>query len=190
MDPYADDSKECKAGAGREKEPCLAKKKDASFLQLYDCERTKLPKPDYGWRAMKQIYRPSFVWNHFVHYSTVTRRIVDAPNEKSALFIQRRPYERRTNELTEAFMIHTKTTHPSMTRNWKVLCKGTGEEERKKCPIGIPHNMSVQETGWPRTKDGLACNCFQHDRVQNEFVIKLQELLKTFSNPLKQSSLA
>jgi hypothetical protein len=182
MEPYTDASRECKVGHGGEEEPCLVKKKDISFLQVYDCERTELPKPDYGWRAMKQIYRPSFVWNHFVHYSTVTRRIQDAPQEKSPLFIQRHPFERRTNELTEAFMIHAKTTHPSSTRNWKALCSGTEESQRKKCPVGIAHSLSVPETGNPRTKDGHANNCFQHDRVQNEFVIKLRDLLQGMSS--------
>ena len=188
MEPYADDNKRCKAGRYGEEKPCLAKKRDITFLQAYDCERTTLPKPDFGWRAMKQIYRPSFVLNHFVHYSTVTRRIFEAPREMSPPFVQRRPYQRRTDELSEAFMIHAKTTHPSATLNWKALCRANGEQESKKCPVGVAHRLFGQAKQGEVSEDGLACNCYQHDRVQNEFVVKLHDLMQPILRRFQLSS--
>jgi hypothetical protein len=53
-----------------------------SYLATYNCEPTTHPKPHWAWRARKQIYRPDFVLNHFVHYSLVTRRILDNPEDE------------------------------------------------------------------------------------------------------------
>ena len=181
LEAYADESKECRRGPSESESCCLTKKKNATYLQAYDCERTTLPKPAYGWRAQKQIYRPDFVWNHFVHYSTVTRRIQEDPKEESPLFIQRRPYERRVDELKEAFMLHTKTTYPSATKSWKRFCQGVGDDEKKKCPIGVPYDMDLSAKALnesEQTKDGFARNCYPHRRIQDDLVFKLEELLR------------
>jgi len=165
----------------------LMKRDNITFLQTYDCEKS-LTKPDYGWRAKKQIYRPNFVLNHFVHYSTVTNRIHEAPNEDSPLYNQRRPYERRVDELKEAFMLHTKTTYPSATRNWIKSCKGQSEEDKKKCPVGIAYSFDpiegedLQQKENVRNKNGFAYNCYKHHRIQNELATKLQHLLQPFLN--------
>ena len=180
LQPFTDENRGCHINNSAEQADCLVKRSNVTYLQAYDCEKTTLPKPSFGWRAKKQIYRPSFVLNHFVHYSTVTHRIIEAPDEASPPFIQRRPYERRVDELTEAFMLHAKTTHPDSTKHWQNLCKGTGEEEKKKCPIGFAY---IQEengrvvAGSERTKDGYARNCYQHKRIQNGIVPKLEKML-------------
>jgi len=71
-------------------------------METYNCEPTRHPKPQtWAWRAKKQIYKPSFVWNHFVHYSVVTRLVEDKPFDDSGRFQVKAPYERRVNELTE-----------------------------------------------------------------------------------------
>lgn len=51
---------------------CLMKSDDKTYLETYNCEYIKSPKPERFARAMKQFYRPDFVLSHFVHYSTVT----------------------------------------------------------------------------------------------------------------------
>jgi hypothetical protein len=181
LEPYLDD-KDCMKGRSDDEPTCLVRRPNVTFLQAYDCERTTLPKPGYGWRAKKQIYRPEFVLNHFVHYSTVTRRLKESPYEDSPLFIQRYPYERRVDELTEGFMLHTKTTNPSSTRGWNQSCRGTLVSERKKCPIGF--SFLQNETGFvqneksPLTLEGYARNCYAHGRIQNDLVFKLEELLQ------------
>jgi hypothetical protein len=183
LQPFVDKSKGCDKSTSIEQAKCLSKQSNVTYLQAYDCERNPLPKPDFGWRAKKQIYRPSFVLNHFVHYSTVTRRIHDAPNEASPPFIQRRPYERRVNELTEGFMLHTKTTSPYATKQWRILCRKAGEEKQKKCPIGFPYTQDA--TGHvldesQTTNNGFVRNCYQHSRIQHGMVPKLEKLLKKF----------
>ena len=60
-----------------------------TFMETYNCEPTKHPKPQsYAWRAKKQIYRPDFVLNHYVHYSVVTRLVLDKPLESSMVRLQ------------------------------------------------------------------------------------------------------
>jgi hypothetical protein len=174
MEPFygGQDSKVC--GSTLEESVCLTKRNNASFLRAYDCEYTPLPKPDHGWRAQKQIYKPGFVLNHFVHYSTVTRRVLDAPDERSPPFIQFKPYERRVDELTEAFMLHTKTTPPSSTRHWGQSCREP--TEGSKCSVGVPWPLKGGNNS-SFNKDGLKYNCFQHSRIQTEFAVKLDRLM-------------
>jgi len=89
---------------------CLMKDPQISFMNTYNCEPTTHPKPQsWAWRAKKQIYRPDFVLNHFVHYSIVTRQILDRPRETSLRFYERAPFERRVNELTEVGPFHVST---------------------------------------------------------------------------------
>jgi hypothetical protein len=174
MDPYVGKEPECRSG------DCLAKQENATFLEAYDCEQTSLPKPDYGWRAKKQMYRPDFVLNHFVHYTTVTRRVHEAPKERSPAFVQGHPYERRVDELTEAFMLHTKTTNPSSTKDWQSKCRDP--KNPKNCPVGIPFPTLKTSRAGNHSANGLAHNCYPHERVQNEFKQKLEQLLRPLRN--------
>jgi hypothetical protein len=185
MEPFLDgDRSKCGAGTAEESQ-CLAKRGNATYLEAYDCEYTPLPKPDFAWRAQKQIYRPSFVLNHFIHYTTVTSRIHEAPKELSPPFIQRKPYERRVDELTEAFMLHTKTTAPPATQKWKYSCQGTND---KKCPVGIPFPNGVSSGAKTETEDGLAFNCYQHERIQNDLSIQLRGILEPLWNQYQESN--
>ncbi|KAG7346757.1 glycosyltransferase family 92 protein [Nitzschia inconspicua] len=180
MEPYVDD-KECKHFAGSA--TCLTKRRNVTFLQAYDCERTPLPKPEWAWRAKKQIYRPDYVLNHFVHYSTVTSRLRDYPQEISPPFIQRHPFERRVDELTEGFMLHTKTTYPIDTKGWDQYCRSTLDEKKKDCPIGFSHLQDEKgsvKTDEALTKEGFARNCYKHHRIQHDLISKLEELLKQY----------
>ena len=74
MLPYYDND-EC----GTEEKPkCLQKSPDTTNLELYNCDVENRPKPDWAQRAKKQIYRPSYVLSHYVHYSTITRGLVES----------------------------------------------------------------------------------------------------------------
>jgi hypothetical protein len=53
-------------------DPCVVPRQNETFLKVYNCNYIRPPLPDRFARAMKQIYRPSFVYGHFVHYTTVT----------------------------------------------------------------------------------------------------------------------
>ena len=71
-----------------EPDSCVVPKRDKTFLEVYNCEFIKPPKPDRCARAMKQIFKPNYVLSHYVHYSTVTKDIARlrkeyGPNEVS-----------------------------------------------------------------------------------------------------------
>jgi hypothetical protein len=44
------------------------------MLQAYNCDRQKPGKKETQMPAEKQLYRPDYVKQHFVHYSTITER--------------------------------------------------------------------------------------------------------------------
>ncbi|CAB9520216.1 Pfam:DUF23 [Seminavis robusta] len=54
---------------------CQEPMHNETFLKVYNCDYIKPPRPSRFARAMKQIYRPSYVLSHYVHYSTVTEDI-------------------------------------------------------------------------------------------------------------------
>eukprot|EP00980_Cylindrotheca_fusiformis_P020094 scaffold7169_cov107-Cylindrotheca_fusiformis.AAC.3 len=202
MEPFYDDDGTTTKECGRKSissAKCLAKRNNATFLQAYDCESTPLPKPDYGWRAQKQIYRPSFVLNHFVHYTMITQQIHETNEQQQRripAFIQRSPYERRVNELTEAFMLHTKTTGPHETVGWEKRCTSTNtttsRNDKVSCPIGIPWPINVVESeqdekpSW--NQDGWMYNCYQHDVIQNRLAPQLDKILKPLFEEFHKNS--
>jgi Glycosyltransferase family 92 len=176
MDPYRDNGKECRNNN------CVVKRENVTFLQTYDCERTPLPKPDYGWRAKKQIYDPTKVLNHFVHYSLVTTRILSL-KEPSNPFFAGQPYEIRVNEVDDVWMLHTKSTYPEATKRWEEECK-VGVKESKNCPVGIPHRLYGYDhySNGTSLKGRFINNCYPHSRIQEDLVPRLQQLLR----PLKE----
>mmetsp|Transcript_2619 Transcript_2619/g.4592 ORF Transcript_2619/g.4592 Transcript_2619/m.4592 type:complete len:165 (-) Transcript_2619:1445-1939(-) len=164
-------------------------------METYNCEPTTHPKPQaWAWRAKKQLYRPDFVLNHFVHYSVVTRHILDKPQETSPRFVERAPFERRVNELTEGFLLHTKTTGPEMTSKWREKCllKGNGTTKNSFCKVGIasPTTVLGDEANviMPRGDDTepsntFESNCYRHSRIINEWIPKLEAALQSQSKP-------
>ena len=146
-------------------------KPNVSFLETYNCDKVPFPKPGWSWRAKKQIFQPAYVLHHFVHYSLVTKRLLDFPNEKSGFFKEHSPYEKRVDEQNEAFMLHAKTTTPEATRNWRKLC-----QTKKDCPIGIPIPAGKEEGSID--SEGLEYNCYSHDRISLDFLPRLKKLLE------------
>ena len=145
MTPHKDD-RECKGSGDSDHPVCLAKNSSITYLETYNCEPTPLPKPeDWAWRAKKQIYRAAgYVLNHFVHYPMATVRINEHPDETSPRFKAKHPYEHRVNELTEGFMLHTKSTMPHHTVGWYSKCVASAD----KCPVGVPHPLVATEVLW------------------------------------------
>mmetsp|Transcript_10732 Transcript_10732/g.23779 ORF Transcript_10732/g.23779 Transcript_10732/m.23779 type:complete len:983 (+) Transcript_10732:105-3053(+) len=197
MVPYEGSSTACKveSNVNASKSMCLMKDPHKTFMETYNCEPTIHPKPQsWAWRAKKQIYCPDFVMNHFVHYSIVTRRILDKPLETSPRFAERAPFERRVNELTEGFLLHTKTTGPEMTSKWHEKCsrKGIGTTQTSSCKVGIPSSeilLGEENTNVLARGEGdghsiaFESNCYRHSIVMNEWVPKLEAAL-SLDNPI------
>mmetsp|Transcript_1154 Transcript_1154/g.2742 ORF Transcript_1154/g.2742 Transcript_1154/m.2742 type:complete len:203 (+) Transcript_1154:2250-2858(+) len=154
----------------------LVKDPNKTFLETYNCEPTVHPKPqEWAWRAKKQIYNPSHVLNHFVHYSVVSKQVLDNPMESSPRFVERKPFERRVDELNEGFMLHTKTTAPDKTRNWSEKCtRRGGGSQSKSCNVGIPSKQilgkldpAVSDTNSGNVVSVFESNCYRHQSVIN-----------------------
>lgn len=45
-------------------DPCIGPRNNETFLKVYNCDYIRSPRPSRFQRAMKQIYRTSFVLNH------------------------------------------------------------------------------------------------------------------------------
>ncbi len=151
-----------------------------------------LPKPDWAERAKKQIYRPSYVLNHYVHYSTVTRGTVMLYAEAKRRNInwpryygERTPSERRVDDLNEATMIHTKSSIPQETREHKVKCQKdyTMRNQYDKCRVGFaqPLDWKIGDKDF-RESDGFKYNCYPNPRLAKEFIPKLRSLLESLGN--------
>ena len=147
---------------------CIVKNPNTTFLETFNCENHVLPglKPK-TWCAKKQIYKPSYVLMHFIHYSPITlghwnnlhRRRHGA--EKG---------ERDSRELDELVMIHTKTKNVKKNVGWQSRCKFKCDE------VGFV---------WPRlandatkTSEGYKFNCWAYQTVDDIWVPRLEEAMR------------
>jgi len=106
--------------------------------------------------------------------------------------MERSPFERRVEEVTEGFLLHAKTTSPDMTANWKTKCPLKGDSSSNSCKVGIPSskllgvdNNNLQES-LPMKKDNnpisvtYEANCYPHFRVM-QLVPLLEQAMKRLS---------
>lgn len=162
---------------------CRAKKEEVTYLETYNCEFTPLPKPDWADRAKKQIYRPEYVLSHYVHYSTITKGILETysmQKDKKWDYWYREPNtsERFSDELNEAVMIHSKTTVPGNTKGFQKTCKnGKKMKWNEKCRLGfeIPNNNYEENA---TTSEGYVLNCYKNQKVSDYFVPMLKRKLR------------
>lgn len=134
----------------------------------------------------KQIYRPSYVWNHFVHYSTVTSDVARlhrdyGPNEKYIATVRGKEWERSSpevflDELKQGTLVHAKTVLPHETMYRSSICR---LNSTLPCSLGFECPAHVQFSDQLHTKnlfqddDGNFCNCWTNPRVEQVFAPKL-----------------
>ena len=189
------DQSQCKPPKSRhENEPdkCVAPRADKTFLEVYNCDFIKPPKPDRFGRAMKQIYKPNYVMSHFVHYSTVTRDIArlrkdHGPNEifiadtHSAKWESTMP-EVFLNELSEGTLIHSRSVLPHDTMRRTSECYLNSNYTCNlgyPCPDSVPFVDKLHKNNVFQDGNGSYCNCWRNTRVDDFFVPKLEALLTT-----------
>lgn len=174
--------------------PCIAPRKNATFLQVYNCDPVKRPHPEYLARAMKQIYRPDYVLSHYVHYSTVTKDLAtyfaDHPASKPGSNVSYiRSFRRKTwlarevflDELNQGMLIHARSVLPYETtyRNHSCYLNATFE-----CMIGFPCPQSVDFVDGLSEKNGLSdqagdfCNCWPDETLETVLIPRLETLLQ------------
>ena len=151
-----------------------------TFLQTYNCDRFK-GKKQRTMPAEKQLYRPDYVLQHFVHYSTATimsmynQEETKAAGYKWKIHISVDPLSRFSDETTEGTMLHTKAIATQDTSGWLETCTSTSK--RGSCRIGNPwpkgydefnSNATLDETGWKY-------NCYVNEKIDDYYVPLLEK---------------
>lgn len=153
------------------------KLENVTYLEAYNCDSVKSPKPSFAKRAKKQLFRPDYVLNHFVHYSTVTQAHLitykDDP-EGWSRFFPKDPTERFVDGLHEATMIHAKTASLPDTRNYRNRCNVGFEQRWRGCFVGYPWPNNQEVPGLNQT-DGTEYNCFVNKKVEDYWLPRLKE---------------
>eukprot|EP00934_Nitzschia_sp_Nitz4_P009445 Nitzschia sp. Nitz4//scaffold297_size22919//13964//15775//NITZ4_008523-RA/size22919-snap-gene-0.2-mRNA-1//1//CDS//3329546304//9435//frame0 len=173
---------------------CIARKPGETFLKTYNCEYIRPPKPFRFERARKQIYRPSFVKSHYVHYSLVTSRHAETYSE----FQQREPNGRymsqatgRTwqnslpevfaNELSTGNLVHARSVLPVETRRRSHECKLYSPFS---CLMGyicedtVKFDDEKHKENVFQNPDGTYCNCWKNNVVEDFLVPQLEKRLQ------------
>jgi hypothetical protein len=158
---------------------------NATFLEAYNCDLARSPKPNWANRRKKQIYRADFVPYHFVHYSPVTKGLLktykDDPSEwKPYEEGYREKTERIVDEIHEAVMFHTKTIAAKDTKEWQAKCK-TGKTG---CLVGFPWPKGVEEKEKDKNEEGYSFNCFKNSKVERYWAPRLRGALKSRTRSL------
>mmetsp|Transcript_17708 Transcript_17708/g.19407 ORF Transcript_17708/g.19407 Transcript_17708/m.19407 type:complete len:824 (-) Transcript_17708:428-2899(-) len=163
------------------KEECfeLSIKKNTTIMEAYNCDRQKPGKKSSVMPAEKQIYKPEYVKQHFIHYSTVTETTelaedvyVEKYGTKSAF---PDPLSRFGNEMNEGLMLHSKAIARQDTAGWKKNCHNN-TKKFDICRIGIPFpddhsNVTCDKNGWEY-------NCYVNPRIENYWVPLVKAKLK------------
>lgn len=181
---YDEGAKECTREMAKHNNQCLTKNESMTYLETYNCEYIKSPKPDRFARAMKQLYRPDFVLSHFVHYSTVTADMAREKQHTKGRFIKDRTtnpeVERFVDELNEGVLIHAKTTVPAETFDRYKMCKLNGPSNCLvgiPCPDDVPFNDAMHTKNVIKDENGKYCNCWMNRKVENYWLPKLKDAL-------------
>lgn len=173
-------------------------KANTTFLEAYNCDSVPLPKPEWADRARKQVYRPDYVLLRFVHYSPVTRGLVESyaeyqnrttPSDGPWKSSYDEPTERLTDELTEAVMIHSKTIDEESTKHYSTKCHQMSAESKRICWVGYPWpamnstlagDEDTSITSNPTTThddNGMLYNCYPNPAVDAYWVPRLRRRL-------------
>jgi hypothetical protein len=153
------------------------------------CDYIRHPRPHRFLRAMKQIYRPSYVLEHFIHYSTVTvdmsKYYSDFSNVTDNLYPEYlNPvsiYEHVLDEMTEGVLIHTKTVLPHETSSRTSSCY---TNSTKVCMLGYTCDSATKFDDEAHTKNvfqdskGNFCNCWVDESVETYWIPLLDQALK------------
>mmetsp|Transcript_19830 Transcript_19830/g.44556 ORF Transcript_19830/g.44556 Transcript_19830/m.44556 type:complete len:246 (+) Transcript_19830:269-1006(+) len=175
-------------------EPCVGPMKNKTFLQVFNCEFIRPPKPSRFERAMKQIYRPSFVLSHFVHYSTVTTKSYQAYSrhlsnyrEKNETHVDPIPKieigksaEKFMNEATQGVLVHARSILPHETRQRSVECSIGAKYGCKVgflCADDVEFVDALHQDNVFHNTNGNYCNCWRNKVIEEVLVPKLETML-------------
>lgn len=152
---------------------------------MYNCDFEKPPKPSWADRAKKQLYRSDYVFAHYVHYATVTAGLLRTKEEAKKMnedwymhFRESRATDKFTDEIKQAVMLHTKTTVPEYTTEWKTRCKaGYKPAHGQNCRVGFPWPQNNERSPEKATIDGYGYNCFTNEKLNDFWIPKLHDAI-------------
>lgn len=161
---------------------------NVTYLEAYNCDSVPIPKPKFTERAKKQIYRADYVLNHFVHYSTTTKKLAETYEEAKQTsgiwprwFKERAPSERFTDEVGEAVMVHTKKVTWKQSRDYKRRCHVDARKDQRLmsrgCYIGFPSPNGTAIKG-EHGGDGMEYNCYMNQKVEHYWLPILKERMQ------------
>ena len=183
------DSSECAAARihfpKKATEPCVEPRSNETFLRVYNCDANPPPRPENFVKGKKEIVRPSFVLQHFVHNTTVTRPLAtyyrDMQSTTTTTFTRELPIsDTFVNEETEGFLLHAKTVPPPETMMRSHHCQAGSTAP---CPMGYvcpsttAVNATLQRNNLLQGDRGQFCNCWVHPVVEHKILPKLETLL-------------
>lgn len=196
-------------GAKNERYPntdaCIGPKRDETFLGVYNCEYIRPPKPSRFARARKQIYQPSYVWSHFVHYSTVTADYAETyaqfqqnPKSNGKKFVSHAngpTWEKRypdvfVDELNIGALIHARSVMPHETRRRSAECV---LGSKVACMLGYLCEDTVEfidekhQQNVFNNSDGSYCNCWANAVVAKSLAPRLKQTLQEHEARLHSS---
>lgn len=158
---------------------------NVTFLEAYNCDGSQAPRPEWADRARKQVYRTDYVLSHFVHYSTVTTGYLPTYKDLGKKYwtpYYEEQYERVTDELEEATMIHAKSLDFGQTVNWQGRCVVNSKRKRLGCYIGFPWPKNQQMEELPEAKydptSKMEYNCFVNEKVDQNWIPRLEQALE------------
>ncbi len=122
---------------------------------------------------------------HYVHYATVTLGSLETKEQAKQKnehwyqhFRESRTSDHITDELNQAVMLHTKTTVPEYTADWKTRCKeGYKPAHGQNCRVGFPWPLNNERSPEKGT-DGMGYNCFTNEKLSNFWIPKLREAIR------------
>ena len=157
------------------------KKSSAPFLEAYNCDTERAPKPYTGDRARKEIYRTDHVLYHFVHYSLVSKTLATFYKDGGSDWVRGHEEikvpEHQTDEANEAVMLHAKSGKEE-NHIWKKQCKAM--KNSKSCVIGIPWPRGMNVTGQEgkaMDRDKFLYNCYENPKVTDYWLPKLKKAM-------------
>ena len=135
--------------------------------------------------AEKQLYKPDYVLQHFIHYSSVTvlSQMSKSEFEKAGYnWLQTQmspdPLSRFSNELDEATMLHAKAVARQDTSGWLLACT-EGNSKKAMCRIGFPFPKDYNETKHGvRDDKGWVYNCYVNQKTENYWAPLLQQSMR------------
>ena len=138
-------------------------------------------------RAKKQLYLSDYVYAHYVHYATVTAGLLQTKEEArkengrawDQHFRESRQVDRFTDETNQAVMLHTKTTVPEYTTEWKTRGKeGFKPAHGQNCRVGFPWPDNNDNSPEKATADGYGYNCFTNKKLSDFWIPKLRDAIE------------